>query len=223
MTAHQQAKQTKLAIPILQQVLALNPNEPQSWRDLGLAYAEDGQYQKAVDNLWEVVSQPWHGRFPDVELIALAELNAIIARAPKEAVIDTSRMDARLLRNLPLDLRAVLSWDSDNADIDLWVIDPNNEKVYYGNRLGYQGGAMSRDFIGGYGPEEFSLRDAKPGKYKVQAHFFGNRQQVVSGATTLMLRLSTGFGTPQQKDENIILRLTGQGSLVEVGIFEIKP
>jgi tetratricopeptide (TPR) repeat protein len=217
-----QAKQTRLALPVLQQVLALSPNEPQSWRDLGLAYAEDGQYQLAVNNLWEVVSQPWHGRFPDVELIALAELNAIIARAPKDAVIDTSRMDARLLRNLPLDMRAVLSWDADNADIDLWVTDPNNEKVYYANRLGYQGGVMSRDFTGGYGPEEFSLRDAKPGKYKVQAHFFGNRQQVVSGATTLMLRLSTGFGTAQQKDENIILRLTGQGSEIEVGTFEVK-
>jgi tetratricopeptide (TPR) repeat protein len=215
-----QAKQTKLALPVLQQVLVLSPEEPQSWRDLGLAYAEDGQYQKAVDNLWEVVSQPWHGRFPDIELIALAEMNAIIARSP--ILIDTSRMDARLLRNLPLDVRAVLSWDADNTDIDLWVTDPNNEKVYYANRLGYQGGAMSRDFTGGYGPEEFSLHNAKPGKYTVQAHFFGNHQQVVAGATTLMLRLSTGFGTVQQKDENVILRLTGQGSEVDVATFEVK-
>ncbi len=217
-----QAKQTKLALPVLQQVLVLSPNEPQSWRDLGLAYAEDGQYQQAVNNLWEVVAQPWHGRFPDIELIALAELNAIIARVPKDVVIDTSRMDERLLRNLPLDLRAVLSWDADNTDIDLWVTDPNNEKVYYAHRLGYQGGAMSRDFTGGYGPEEFSLRDAKPGKYKVQAHFYGNHQQVVAGATTLMLRLSTGFGTAQQKDQNIILRLSGQGAEVDVGTFEVK-
>lgn len=216
-----QAKQTKLALPILQQVLALSPNEPQSLRDLGLAYAEDAQYQLAVDNLWEVVTQPWHGRFPDIELIALAELNAIVARAPQGIHIDTSHMDARLLRNLPLDVRAVLSWDADNTDIDLWVTDPNNEKVYYANRLGYQGGSMSRDFTGGYGPEEFSLRNAKPGKYKVQAQFYGNHQQVVSGSTTLMLRLSTGFGTPQQKDENIILRLTGQGADVEVGTFEV--
>ena len=216
-----QAKQIKLALPVLQQVLALSPNEPQSWRDLGLAYAEDGQYQKAADNLWEVVTQPWHGRFADIELIALAELNAIIARAPQGIVIDTRRMDARLLRNLPLDMRAVLSWDADNTDIDLWVTDPNNEKVYYANRLGYQGGAMSHDFTGGYGPEEFSLRNAKPGKYKVQAHFFGNHQQVVAGATTLMLRLSTGFGTSQQKDENIILRLSGQGAEIEVGTFEV--
>jgi tetratricopeptide (TPR) repeat protein len=219
-----QAKQPKLAIPILQRVLEISENEPQSWRDLGLAYEQDRQCQKAVDSLWEVVSRSWDQRFPDIELIALAELNAIIANAPHGTVIDTSRMDARLLRNLPLDIRAVLAWDSDNADIDLWVTDPNGEKVYYSNRLGYQGGSLSRDFTGGYGPEEFSLRAAKPGKYKVQAHFFGNRQQIVSGATTLMLRFSTGFGTAHQRDENVILRLTGQGEDVEVGTFEIgKP
>jgi tetratricopeptide (TPR) repeat protein len=216
-----QAKQPKLALPILQRVLELSENEPQSWRDLGLAYEQDGQYQKAVDSLWEVVSRSWDQRFPDIELIALAELNAIIAHAPHATVIDTSRMDERLLRNLPLDIRAVLAWDSDNADIDLWVTDPNGEKVYYSNPLGYQGGRLSKDFTGGYGPEEFSLRTAKPGKYKVQAHFFGNRQQIVSGATTLMLRFSTGFGTARQRDQNVILRLTGQGEDVEVGAFEI--
>jgi tetratricopeptide (TPR) repeat protein len=217
-----QEKQTKLALPVLQQVLKLSPDEPQSWRDLGLAYAEDGQYQLAVDHLWKVVETAWRGSYPDIELIALAELNSIIARAPEGTVIDTSRMDAGLLRNLPLDVRAVLSWDSDNTDIDLWVIDPSEEKVYFGHRLSYQGGAMSRDFIGGYGPEEFSLRNAKPGIYTVKAYFYGNRQQIIAGATTLMLRLSTGFGTPRQKDENITLRLSGQGKEIEVGTFEVK-
>jgi hypothetical protein len=36
-----------------------------------------------------------------------------------------------------------------------------------------------------------------------------------------MLRFSTGFGTAHQKDENVILRLTGQGEDVEVGAFEV--
>ncbi|MDD5613155.1 MAG: DUF2135 domain-containing protein, partial [Gallionella sp.] len=154
-------------------------------------------------------------------LVALAELNAVIARAPVGTALDISRMDKRLLRNLPLALRVVLSWDADNTDIDLWVTDPNGEKVYYGNRLSYQGGAISRDFTGGYGPEEFSLRNAKPGVYKVQAHFYGNHQQIVAGATTLMLHLSTDFGSAQQKDENTILRLTGQGEIVDVGTFVV--
>ncbi len=214
-----QVKQAALAIPVLEQVLALAPNEPQSWRDLGLAQAENRQYQKAVDSLYEVVRRPWHNRFPDIELIALAELNAIVATAPERP--NTSAMDQRLLRNLPLDLRAVLSWDADNTDIDLWVTDPNGEKAFYANRLTYQGGAMSRDFTGGYGPEEFSLKTAKPGKYLVQAQFYGHRQQVVAGATTLQLRLTTGFGTAQQKDQSVTLRLKGSKEVVTVGEFVV--
>jgi hypothetical protein len=71
--------------------------------------------------------KPWNARFPDIELIALAELNAIVATAG--APLDTSCLDPRLVRNLPLDLRVVLTWDADNTDIDLWVTDPNGEKA----------------------------------------------------------------------------------------------
>lgn len=215
------AGQVEQAIPMLRKVLALSPDEPQSHRDLALALARAGQAQQAIDALWEVVSRPWNGRFPGIELIALDELNAIAAM---HAGLDTGRMDARLLRNLPLDLRAVLTWDADNTDIDLWVIDPNGEKAYYAHRLTYQGGQMSADFTGGFGPEAFSLKTAKPGEYTVMAQFYGHRQQIVAPATTLMLKLSTGFGTPRQKDEDVVLRLSGQGQQVTVGTFTVgKP
>ncbi|MBI3372396.1 MAG: DUF2135 domain-containing protein [Betaproteobacteria bacterium] len=215
-----QAAEPKLAIAVFKRVLELSPEEPQSYRDLGLAYAATGQTQLAVDMLHEVAVRPWHGRFPEIELITLAELNAIVARSQDKP--DTSRLDARLLHNLPLDLRVVLSWDADNTDIDLWVTDPNGEKAYYGNRLSYQGGRMSQDFTGGYGPEEFSLRSAKPGRYKVEAQFYGNRQQIVAGATTLQLRLATRFGTADEAEKIVTLRLKGQGEVVTVGEFEVK-
>ncbi len=149
----------------------------------------DRQYQQAIDTLYEVVVKPWHGRFPDVEIITLAELNAIIAT--RGAKLDVSRIDPRLIKNLPLDLRVVLTWDADNTDIDLWVTDPNGEKAFYGHQLTYQGGRMSLDFTGGYGPEEFSLKRAKPGKYKVEAQYFGDRRQTVTGPTTLQVKLAT--------------------------------
>ncbi len=215
-----QSRQVRLALPVFRKVLELSPEEPQSYRDLGLAYAADRQWQKAVDLLHAVVIKPWHGRFPDVEIIALAELNAIVATAPERP--DTSRIDPRLLKNLPLDLRAVLTWDADNTDIDLWVTDPNGERAYYGNRLTWQGGRMSLDFTGGYGPEEFALKRAKPGKYRIEAQYFGDRQQKVTGPTTLQLTLTTQFGSAAQKDQAITLRLKGRSETLFVGEFEVR-
>jgi tetratricopeptide (TPR) repeat protein len=215
-----QTGQSKLAIPILARVLELAPNEPQSYRDLGLAHGADRQWQKAADNLYEVVIRPWNGRFPEIELTALDEMNAIIATA--DTPVDIGRFDARLLRNLPVDLRVALSWDADNTDIDLWVTDPNGEKAYYGNRITYQGGRMSQDYTGGYGPETFSLKQAKPGKYKVEANFYGHNQQIVAGATTLQLKLTTRFGTREQQEQTVTLRLKGRSEVVQVGEFEVK-
>lgn len=215
----QQAGQVAAALPLLERVRDLGPDEPQSWRDLGLANAAAGNVQQAIDFLWRTASRRWDSRFADIDLISLEELNALAARHKS---MDLSAIDPRLIRNLPVDLRVVLTWDADNSDMDLWVVDPNGEKAYYGNRLTYQGGHMSRDFTAGLGPEEFLLRHAKAGQYKVLANFFGHRQQVLSPYTTLMLRLSTKFGTENQKDQDIVLRLSGRGETIEVGTFEVS-
>ena len=218
-----QAGRADLAVPVFRKVLALAPNEPQSQRDLGLALAASGQPQAAVDALYEVARRQWE-RFPEVELIALAELNAIVATSTdtQGRPLDTSRIDPRLLKNLPLALRATMSWDGDNTDIDLWVTDPNGERAYYGHPLTYQGGRMSRDITSGYGPEEFSLRHAKPGKYTVTTQFYGHRQQVVSAAMTVQLSLITGFGSAQQKAQTVTLRLKDPKDQVLVGEFEVE-
>ncbi len=220
----QQADEIALALPIFERVLELAPNEPQSHRDLGLALAQSGQPQRAVDRLYEVVTGAWDSRFADADLIALAELNAVVAEAERAGKpVDVSAIEPRLLKNLPLDVRVVLAWDADATDVDLHVIDPNGDEVYYGRNLSYQGGAITRDATGGYGPEEFALRNAKPGKYRVEANFFGHRQQVLASSTGLMLWLSSGFGTPQQQDQRTTLRLKSEGGQrVVVGEFEVK-
>jgi len=214
----------RLAIPLLERVQEMAEEEPQSFRDLGLALAASGQEQQAIEQLYQVVLRQWDWRFADVEQIALSELNSIVARAKAAGrTLNTRAMDSRLLRNLPVDLRVVLTWDADNSDMDLHVIDPDGERAYYGHQLTYQGGRMSRDFTGGYGPEEFMLRNAKPGIYRVEVNYFGSGQQIVTGATTLQLHFTTGFGTQKADDKMVTLRLKEQGSSILVGEFEVKP
>ena len=215
-----QADAPALAVPVFEQVLAMGQEEPQSFRDLGLALAAAGKPQQALAPLYQVVVRPWDNRFDGIALIALDELTNLVSRS--RPVLDTTGIDPRLLQAMPLDLRVVLAWDADNSDMDLWVTDPNGERAYYGNRLTYQGGQMSQDFTGGYGPEQFSLRNAKPGRYKVEANYFGSRQQLVTGATTLMLRLTTHWGTPKQKDQMVTMRLKDRAETVLVGEFTVE-
>ena len=215
-----QAKRPDLAVPVLEEVVLLAPYEPQSYRDLGLAYAQSGQDQKAIETLYEVVSREWDPRFAEVELIALNELNGIVGRS--RVALNTRFMDSKLLAKLPLDVRVALTWDADNTDIDLWITDPNGEKVFYSHPLSYQGGRISKDMTGGYGPEEFTLKTAKKGKYRVEVDYYGNTQQIVAGAVTVQAKLITGFGLKAQKEETLTLRLADKKENVLVGEFEVK-
>ena len=214
-----QAGRPDLALPVFERVLKIRGEEPQSRRDLALVLARLGQHQRAVDLLWEVVSRPWDGRFPEIELIALEEMNAIVATSGKK--LDLSKIDARLLKSMPVGLRVILTWDADNCDIDLWVDDSNGERAMYSHPLTYQGGRMSRDFTGGYGPEVFLVRTPKPGKYTVRINYYGDSRQTALGPVTAQVRLITDFGTPQEKEKLITVRLVDRKESLEIGSIEI--
>ncbi len=209
----------KLAVAVFEEVLKMREEEPQSYRDLALALAADKQHQRAVDLLRQVVEGKWNGRFPEIELTALNEMNAIIATCGKE--LAAGNLDKRLLKNLPVDVRVILTWDADNTDMDLWVTDPNGEKCFYSHRNTKIGGHMSPDYTGGYGPEEFLLKRAQPGKYLVHVNYYGNRQQIIAGATTVQLEMTTDFGKPNAKTEAVTLRLQGSKEVIKVGEFVI--
>ena len=217
------AGEAKTAALIFRRVLHLAEDEPQSWRDLALAHEAAGDYQTAVEHFHAVAERLFAREFPGIEVIALTEMNAAIARARAEGVeVDTRAIDPVFLKNRPLDLRVVLSWDSDNTDIDLHVIDPNGEEAFYGAPLSYQGGRVSPDNTTGYGPEEYSLKTAKPGKYRVEVKFYGHRQQVISEATTLQLDFFTRYARENTRKESITLRLKDAKERIFVGEFEVS-
>ena len=207
----------KEAIWVFGKVADIRQEEPQSFRDLGLALADDAQYNEAVKNLYKVVTGTWSGRFGDVQLVTMNDINSLIAR---HKGIDVSYIDKRLLKKEPVDVRVVLSWDADNCDMDLWVTDPKKEKCFYSNTLTYLGGKISADVTQGYGPEEFMLKKAVKGKYKVQVNYFGSHSQKQLLPVSLRITFYTHYGTPQQKQQETTVRLTDEKDVIEVGSFE---
>ena len=205
------------AVSISRKVVAIREEEPQSYRDLGLALAQAGEYQQAIETLYKVVERPWDQRFRDVQLIVMNEINNIINT---QKGLRTSFIDKRLLKKEPVDIRVVLTWDTDNSDMDLWVTDPEEERCFYLYRQTYLGGIISQDVTGGYGPEEFMLKKAPKGNYKIEVNYYGNHSQKQLLPVSLRITFFTHYGTPQEKKQETTVRLSNQREVIEVGSFE---
>ena len=212
-------KAYKEAIEIFRKVVTIREEEPQSYRDLGLALAEDKQYQEAVETLYKVVKNAWDERFGDVQLVTMNDINSLVARHKE---IKTNFMDKRLLKSEPVDIRVVLSWDTDNCDMDLWVTDPTDEKCYFSNPITYLGGKISDYVTQGYGPEEFMIKKAPKGTYKIAVNYYGTHSQKQLMPVNLRITFYTHFGTDKEQKQETTVRVTNEKDLIEVGSFEFK-
>ncbi|MBO4704944.1 MAG: DUF2135 domain-containing protein [Spirochaetaceae bacterium] len=214
-------KHYALAVPVFEKLVALKPEIPQFYRDLGMAYSLAGQKQKAVDTLYSVAYRKWDNRFAEVQQIALNDMNAIIAECQRNGItLDTSNIDKKLIQNFDVDVRVILTWNTDDCDIDLWVTDKDGEKCYYGNRLTANGGRLSRDFTQGYGPEEFCIHTSPGGKFTIQANYYANHQQKILQPVTVQAEVYTNFGRENQKREVLTLELKDNKEVFLIGTIE---
>ena len=208
-----QLGELELAASVFRAVLQLLPEEAQSYRDLGLVLAESGAYPEAIALLETVVTGVWDDRFPEIELIALGELNRIVAKCQRETGETHHTLPASLIKNLDVDVRVILTWDADLCDMDLWVDDPIGERANYSHTRTQIGGRFSRDFTRGYGPEEFLLKKGIKGKYTIHVHYYGTSQQTLTGATTVQVEIVRNWGRPNEVRQAVTRRLSSDAQL----------
>lgn len=199
---------------ITRKVLEWRPFDPQSYRDYALALEDNGQYQQALDNLYSILMQSHTrelaNRDDGIEETVLMEINGLISRYGKK--LDLKNINPKIIADLPVNIRVVLNWNKDDTDIDLWVTDPDNERCYYGNSQTEAGGRLSNDFTGGFGPEQFLLKKAVKGKYKIQTNFFGERQVGIAGPTAIMAEVYINYATGRQERKVVVFQNQKEGS-----------
>lgn len=193
---------------ITQKVLEWRPFDPQSYRDYALALEDNKQYQAALDNLYKVLTQSYTqelaNRDDGIEEVVLMEMNQLISNHKNQ--LDFTKINPKIVADLPVNIRVVINWNKDNTDIDLWVTDPNGERCMYSNNKTNIGGRLSNDFTSGFGPEQFLLKKAVKGKYKIETNFFGENQVSISGPTAIMAEIFINYATGKQERKVVVFQ-----------------
>jgi len=204
-----QLEDTEDELYVFKKITDLRPMDPQSYRDYGLALEDAGEHQKALDTLYDAMTKSYtpeaDGLYSGIQETFLPEINRIIAH--NNGKLDLSAIPQTVIKDMPVDVRIVMDWNMNNTDIDLWVTDPNGEKCYYSHNRTAIGGRISHDMTRGFGPEQFMLKTAIKGTYKIEINYYGDTQATLAGPTTVMAEMFTHYGTPQEKKEIIVLQM----------------
>ena len=123
----------------------------------------------------------------------------------------------------PAKLRVVLSWDSDNTDLDLHLVTPDGGHVWYGERALANGAALDVDVTGGFGPEMIASPTPLKGEYLVYVNYYGGGQSsegnMAQDLTTAQVTLISGEGSSNEKQESFLIPMRAPGELTLVKRF----
>lgn len=213
------------AVFIYQEILKLRPEDIQSYRDLALAFENAGKIQKSFDLLYRIVKgefieKDMQRRYKGVEVIALQEMNRLIELYQDK--IDYSYIEKKYIIKSKVDVRVVIDWNHNDTDIDLWVFDPTGEKCFYSNRNTKIGGKMSNDMTRGFGPEQYILKNAIKGTYKIDVNYYGDSKQKISGPTFLKVTTFINYGKLNEQRKVQLVRLASNDDELDLGSIEIK-
>lgn len=210
---------------ITKKILDWRPMDPQSTRDYALALIDNGRYQEALEALYSIFTNSYSveaaSRDEGIEEVVVMEINELVAQ--HRSKLNLSKIDKRIIANLPVDIRVVLNWNKADTDIDLWVTAPNGEKCYYSNNQTSIGGRISNDFTDGFGPEQFLLKKAAKGTYTIETNFFNEDQLTISGPTTLMAEIYLYYASGKETRKIVTLQSGESGKEADgmlVGTFK---
>ncbi|MBN2858517.1 MAG: hypothetical protein JXN63_08975, partial [Candidatus Delongbacteria bacterium] len=119
-------------------------------------------------------------------------------------IISPNNIDSNpFILNVVLDtsvMLVTLTWDKNDTDLDLYVIDPNGDYSAYYHKLTADGGELDYDIVTGYGPEHWTLSSNDivrwdQNSYFVRVHYFSDHG---NGGTNYKLSVKLYEGTDRE-------------------------
>jgi Ca-activated chloride channel family protein len=148
-----------LARLLFERALDLAPLETQTWRELMLLAAKTGDENELARLQRRFDTESRDERMDQTETAILAELQR--RRAGTDPRIDNTSA-----------LQVEAMWDSDYTDVDLHIVEPSGEEVFYSHRNSAKGGLLHDDVTSGFGPETYTLPKLDAGTYQIVLTYY---------------------------------------------------
>lgn len=216
------------AYHLFKRVAGSRPYEPQTYHAMANLLAETGRADLAMLYYEVGLAGKWHQRFGEFrKILGLDYLRFLrrVVTGKGEGELKTSVPDfaaARLetvSKEFDLgtpDLVVIITWNTDNSDVDLHVKEPTGEVCYYQNAKTKIGGRITQDVTQGYGPEMYVLPKAKPGVYSIKAHYFAQDQARASARSKVYATVIERWGTPRERVTKRVVTLAEGKEMVDV-------
>lgn len=164
------------AINVYKELLSSNENDIALYRNLALAYYQNGEYQQAVNTYYKGICLSMDNyayNNQDIKAMMLQEMSAVVA-AHRDKV-NLAGMNSMLIRPLTYDLRITFDCNRQSLANTVTVIEPDGKKCNYARPQDSDGKLTARYYYYNYyyqeDPVEYQLKNAKNGIYKIRVNY----------------------------------------------------
>jgi tetratricopeptide (TPR) repeat protein len=186
-------RRARLAEAPLRRALEMRPDRANAYRHLALLLWQEGEVEEAARVLESATRQAFPNWYRDVQRVIREELGMVyrawakndpsrrreIEDRAREHGVDLERKDA---------LRITLVWETDANDVDLHVVDPDGEEVYYSHQESRSGLELYEDVTQGLGPEVVRTARTLRGNYHVGVRYFAAGPMGISRGIVVVMR-----------------------------------
>ncbi len=163
------------AIEVYKDLMRIRPKHVQSFRDLGNAYSELKEYQKA----WKIYRYYLQKGFSleqnAIGEVMASEMTALYMSKRKEAKIK-EKMAVDTTVNITNDVRIVIEWNTSEAEFVLEFANPDKQVFTVDHSLEENNDLIIDEKKKGYNSKEFIIEDLMEGNWLMNLTYLGNKK-----------------------------------------------
>lgn len=198
---------------VYKRIVAMDPSNPQSYRDLALIYQETGEYDKALELYVNMLGDQVPGiDFSSLTSVLSNELQRLI-NLHKHHINYQRLSNDWLIANFNIDVRMTASWSDSNAPFEFQFVNPQNRFFNWNSDK-----KLNKNIDKNTGTEEFVIDDADPGNWLINVRYTGD----VNAANIppyLKYTVYKDYGTPKETRTIKLVKLESQLQKVTLDSF----